>query len=145
MNLAGYLGQYETFRFMERIGIPRMFDHAVTLSDRIRKGLPESRYQCITPPGVRSPIVTFTLSDVDDTRKRLKKANIQVTVISNRMRVSPSVYNDARDGRPTTGRSGFSAARGAGTLALPSPHSCGLLCHLGDEKTIVDMSVDSAG
>ncbi|MCP5117350.1 MAG: aminotransferase class V-fold PLP-dependent enzyme, partial [bacterium] len=97
VNLAGYLGQYETFRYMERIGIARMLDHAVTLAGRIRKGLPASRYRCITPLGMRTPIVTFIPSDLDDTRRRLKKANIQVTTVGNRMRVSPSVYNNNHD------------------------------------------------
>ncbi len=97
LNYAGYVGQYETFRMMEAIGVRRMFEHTVKLVDRLRKELPEASYRPITPPEQKTPIATFLPRDMEDTRRRLERARIQVTLIGNRMRVSPAPYNNEQD------------------------------------------------
>jgi selenocysteine lyase/cysteine desulfurase len=96
VNYSGYAGQYETFKYMERIGIENTLAHIMTLVNRIRKELPETRYRSITPK-TKSPVVTFISKDLKDTRSRLKRANIQATTIGNRLRISPSVYNNEQD------------------------------------------------
>ncbi|MCW5982653.1 MAG: aminotransferase class V-fold PLP-dependent enzyme [Bryobacteraceae bacterium] len=96
-NYAGYAGQYETFKFMESIGIEKMFDHTMKLVNRIRKELPESRYRPITPPGLKTPVVTFMPADMDDAKARVARANIQLTLIGNRMRISPAIFNTEND------------------------------------------------
>jgi selenocysteine lyase/cysteine desulfurase len=93
----GYCGQYETFKVIEELGIDSMFAHSMTLADRIRKELPESKYKCITPEGARSPIIVFIPADYDGTKTKLERANIQATMTGNRLRISPSVYNNQRD------------------------------------------------
>lgn len=97
LNYAGYVGQYETFRMMEAIGVERMFEHTIKLADRLRKELPAASYRPITPPDQKTPIVTFLPRDMEDTRRRLQQARIQVTLIGNRMRVSPAPYNNEQD------------------------------------------------
>jgi selenocysteine lyase/cysteine desulfurase len=97
LNYAGYVGQYETFRMMEAIGVERMFEHTLKLVDRLRKELPEASYRPITPPEQKTPIATFIPRDMEETRRRLERARIQVTLIGNRMRVSPAPYNNERD------------------------------------------------
>jgi selenocysteine lyase/cysteine desulfurase len=97
LNYAGYVGQYETFRMMEAIGVERMFEHTLKLVDRLRKELPEVSYRPITPPEQKTPIATFIPRDMEETRRRLERARIQVTLIGNRMRVSPAPYNNERD------------------------------------------------
>jgi selenocysteine lyase/cysteine desulfurase len=52
----------------------------------------------MTPPDTQGPIVTFAYQDAQKKLEPiLKAANIKVTLGSNRMRVSPSVYNDMGD------------------------------------------------
>ena len=97
VNYAGYAGQYETFKFMNAIGMDRMFDHTLKLVNRIRKELPENRYRCITPAGAKSPVLTYMPADMADTKARINRANIQLTLTGNRMRISPAIFNNDRD------------------------------------------------
>jgi selenocysteine lyase/cysteine desulfurase len=97
INYAGYAGQYEAFRVMEAIGVERMFEHTAKLVNRLKKELPEKAYRPITPPKQKTPIATFIPHDMEGTRARLKRAGVQVTLIGNRMRVSPGPYNNERD------------------------------------------------
>jgi selenocysteine lyase/cysteine desulfurase len=97
LNYAAYVGQYETFRVMEAIGVERLFEHSVKLAERLRKELPPAAYRPITPPDQKTPIVTFLPRDMEETRRRLERARIQVTLIGNRMRVSPAPYNNEQD------------------------------------------------
>ena len=82
---------------MEAIGMDNLFAHNKALVDRIRKEMPESKYKCITPEGVRSPIIVFIPADYEGTQAKLKQANIQATMTGNRLRVSPNVYNNQED------------------------------------------------
>ena len=93
----GYCGQYESFKFMEKIGVENMLAHTTTLVDRIRKELPAKSYRCITPEGARSPIIVFMPRDYADTQARLKRANVQATTTGNRLRISPNIYNNDAD------------------------------------------------
>lgn len=93
----GYCGQYESFKVLEEIGIDKMVAHTMPLVDRIRKELPASKYRCITPAGTRGPVIVFIPSDYDGTKAKLQKANIQATMTGNRLRISPSFYNNQRD------------------------------------------------
>ena len=97
ISREGYCGQYESFKYMEAIGVENMLAHTLPLVDRIRKELPASMYRCITPEGTKSPIIVFMPNDLDDTRNRLKRANIQATTTGNRLRVSPNIYNNQQD------------------------------------------------
>jgi selenocysteine lyase/cysteine desulfurase len=93
----GYCGQYEAFKVLDEIGIESMLAHTMPLVDRLRKELPASRYRCITPSGTRGPVIVFIPSDYEGTKRRLENANIQVTMTGNRLRISPSFYNNQED------------------------------------------------
>ena len=93
----GYCGQYEAFQVLDEIGIDGMMAHTMPLVDRIRKEMPESKYRCITPEGTRGPVIVFVPADYDSTKAKLDKANIQVTMTGNRLRISPSFYNNDAD------------------------------------------------
>jgi selenocysteine lyase/cysteine desulfurase len=93
----GYCGQYEAFRVLEEIGIDNLLAHTMPLVDRIRRELPESKYRCITPPGTRGPLIVFIPVDYAGTRTKLQRADIQVTMTGNRLRISPSVFNNQED------------------------------------------------
>ena len=93
----GYCGQYESFKVMEEVGMDNLFAHNKALVDRVRKGMPESKYRCITPEGINSPIIVFIPADYEGTQAKLKQANIQATMTGNRLRISPNVYNNQED------------------------------------------------
>lgn len=93
----GYCAQYEAFKVLESVGIDGMMSHTMPLVDRLREGLPERRYRCITPEGTRGPVIVFVPADYDGTRAKLTAANIQATMTGNRLRISPSFYNNDQD------------------------------------------------
>ena len=93
----GYCGQYEAFKVLEEVGIESMLEHTMPLVERIRKEMPENKYRCITPEGTRGPVIVFIPSDYDATKAKLEKANIQATMTGNRLRISPSFYNNQQD------------------------------------------------
>jgi selenocysteine lyase/cysteine desulfurase len=111
-SVITYAAQYESFQYIERLGIPQIRRHVQPLVDRLRKELPPLGYQCITPPGTETPIITFTANDVEVTRSRIRAANrdgrakisitgpnsaLTVGRFGNHVRFSVSVYNNDSD------------------------------------------------
>lgn len=88
----------ESLAYLQRIGVDRIHAHRQPLLRRLHEELPRLGFASITPPGSTSAIASFTARDAE-TRfgPRLKQANVSVTLSGDRMRVSPSVYNDMRD------------------------------------------------
>jgi len=104
ISTASHIGcvtQAAALAYIERLGVKRIREHAVPLTDRLQKELPALGYKSITPPGSDSPIVSFQVRDVEATQARLKKANVIVTLRANpresQMRVSVSVFNNMAD------------------------------------------------
>ncbi|MEO7054217.1 MAG: aminotransferase class V-fold PLP-dependent enzyme [Rhizomicrobium sp.] len=80
------------------IGIANIAAHRKALIARLRDELPRRGFAPMTAPETEGPIITFAYQDA---QKKLEPvllaANIKVTLGDNRMRVSPSVYNDMGD------------------------------------------------
>lgn len=83
--------------WLRRVGIENVQTHAQQLAGRLRAELPGLGYACITPEKSRAPIVSFLVPDAKKTAAALERANIDVSLHSAYMRVSPSVYNTAED------------------------------------------------
>ena len=83
--------------YVDDLGVERIAAHAQQLIGRLQTELPALGYPSLTPTGNRSPIVAFRMSDFADTARRLREANIAVTIVPPRMRVSVSVFNDDDD------------------------------------------------
>ena len=49
------------------------------------------------PPGSKPALISFAVKDTAPYASRLKKANVNVRVGENFIRLSPSVYNDMSD------------------------------------------------
>ena len=65
---------------------------------RLHDELPRLGFTSITPPGTTSAIASFTARDAEKRfAARLKQANVSVTLGGDRMRVSPSFFNDSAD------------------------------------------------
>ena len=65
---------------------------------KLRERLPRLGFTCITPEGTRSSIISFTASGAEQRfGERLRRANVAVSLAGDRMRVSPSIFNDLGD------------------------------------------------
>jgi selenocysteine lyase/cysteine desulfurase len=111
-SVITYAAQYESFKYIESLGIPNIRQHVRPLVNRLRKELPPLGYTCITPPGTETAIITFTARDAEATRNKIRAANrsgrakisitgpnsaLTVGRFGNHVRFSVSVYNNDRD------------------------------------------------
>jgi selenocysteine lyase/cysteine desulfurase len=67
------------------------------LVDAIQERMRRRGVQPLTPAGTRSPIVAFAWKDAASLAPRFQQAGVAVTLVANRIRVSPSVFNDLND------------------------------------------------
>jgi selenocysteine lyase/cysteine desulfurase len=84
--------------YLQRIGVARIHAHRQPLLQRLHQELPRLGFTAITPPGTSSAIAAFTARDAEKRfAARLKRANVAVTLNGERLRVSPSLFNDIPD------------------------------------------------
>ena len=83
--------------YLRDIGADRIEEHRQPLLDLLRKEMPNLGFECVTPAGTTSPIITFTMAEGARVRERLNKAGIDISVYPNHLRFSPSIYNDLTD------------------------------------------------
>lgn len=111
-SVITYAAQHESFRYIERIGVPNIRAHARSLTDRLQRELPDLGFTPITPKGTDSPIVTFLCKDTESVRRKIEKAartgrarisitgpNSALTVgrFGNHIRFAVSVFNNQED------------------------------------------------
>jgi selenocysteine lyase/cysteine desulfurase len=111
-SVITYAAQYESFQYIERLGVPGIRNHVRPLVNRLRKELPPLGYTCITPAGTETPIITFVSHDIESTKAKIREANqsgrakisitgpnsaLTVGRFGNHVRFSVSVYNNDRD------------------------------------------------
>jgi selenocysteine lyase/cysteine desulfurase len=98
VSYVSYAGQYEALKRMLAWGVANIYAHTKPLCDRLKKELPALGYRLITPSEAASSIVVVQAKDLAATRKKLERANIQVTTTGqNRLRISPALYNNMQD------------------------------------------------
>jgi selenocysteine lyase/cysteine desulfurase len=84
--------------YLQRIGVARIHAYRQPLLQRLHQELPRLGFTAITPPGTSSAIAAFTARDAEKRfAARLKQANVAVTLSGERLRVSPSLFNDIHD------------------------------------------------
>lgn len=83
--------------YIRVLGLENIQRHRQPLLDKARHELERRGYRCMTPPGATSPILTFIYEDASKLSARLDAARIKVTLAQNRIRISPSVFNDMGD------------------------------------------------
>ncbi|MBI1788955.1 MAG: aminotransferase class V-fold PLP-dependent enzyme, partial [Acidobacteria bacterium] len=111
-SVITYAAQYESFKYIEKLGIDRIRAHARSLTDRLQKELPPLGFTPITPKGTESPIVTFLCNDTEQVKAKIRaaavtgKAKISITGpnsaltvgrFGNHIRFSVSVFNNQED------------------------------------------------
>jgi selenocysteine lyase/cysteine desulfurase len=88
----------ESLAYLQRIGVDRIHAHRQPLLRRLHDALPRLGFTPITPPGTTSAIAAFTAPAAEKRfAARLKQANVSVTLSGERLRVSPSLFNDMHD------------------------------------------------
>lgn len=87
----------ETLPYIRKIGVERIHAHRQPLLKKLREEMPRLGFTSITPPESTSAITSFTMKDRAKVVERLKKANVNVRVAEDFLRVSPSVFNDMGD------------------------------------------------
>ena len=97
-SYEGAICAQESLAYIHRLGVKNIRNHARTLTDRLQEELPQRGYPTITPRGTESPIVAFEVNDPPATTVRLRDAGVHVAMrYGNKMRLSPSVYNNQED------------------------------------------------
>jgi selenocysteine lyase/cysteine desulfurase len=98
VSFVAYAGQYEALKRILALGMDNIYAHAKPMCDRLKKELPGLGYKLITPPDAPSSIVTVQSRNLKETQEKLRKADIQVTTTgTNRVRISPALYNNMED------------------------------------------------
>jgi len=87
----------ETLPYLRKIGIEKIQAHRQPLLKKLREEMPRLGFIPLTPPESTSAIISFTMKDRANVLERLKKANVNVRVAEDFLRVSPSVFNDMGD------------------------------------------------
>jgi selenocysteine lyase/cysteine desulfurase len=84
--------------YLRRIGVDRIARYRAPLLERLQAELPSRGFESLTPPGSNAPLVVFAF---EGAARRLgpalAAARIKVQLYKNRIRISPSVYNDMGD------------------------------------------------
>jgi selenocysteine lyase/cysteine desulfurase len=111
-SVITYAAQYESFKYIERLGVERIQAHAQSLIRRLQKELPSLGYRPITPPDAGTPIATFLAPDAEAVKAKIRAAartgrarisitgpNSALTVgrFGNHVRFSVSVFNNQQD------------------------------------------------
>ena len=68
------------------------------MMDTIQRELRRRGYHVITPPDSKTQIVAVALKDAESRlAERMKKADVQLTLLTNRIRISVSTFNTMND------------------------------------------------
>ena len=86
-----------SLNYIQQLGVENIQAHRKPLLLRLHKEMPRLGFDPMTPAESTSPIVTFAKKDARDFAAKLKRANVDIAVYPHRVRISPSVYNDAAD------------------------------------------------
>ena len=87
----------ETLPYIRKIGVEKIQAHRQPLLKKLREEMPHLGFGLLTPPESTSALISFTMKDRANVVERLKKANVNVRVAEDFLRVSPSVFNDMGD------------------------------------------------
>ncbi|MEO7651918.1 MAG: aminotransferase class V-fold PLP-dependent enzyme [Bryobacteraceae bacterium] len=107
-SVVTYAAQYESLRYIEKLGVANIRAHANRLIARLQKELPPLGYAPITPKGTESSIVTFLCKDAEAVRRKIRASRAKILLtgpnsaltvgrFGNHIRFSVSVFNNDKD------------------------------------------------
>ncbi|HXR94479.1 MAG TPA: aminotransferase class V-fold PLP-dependent enzyme [Rhizomicrobium sp.] len=84
--------------YVQRLGVENIARHRQPLIARLQDEMPKLGFLPLTPKETTGPVVAFTYKDAAKRLDPLLKAErITISTYDNRIRISPSVYNDMDD------------------------------------------------
>jgi selenocysteine lyase/cysteine desulfurase len=84
--------------YLQRLGIENIQAHRQPLLRRLREEMPRLGFTALTPPESTSALAVYMMPGVERRfANRLKAANVAVSVYTDRIRIAPSIFNDAHD------------------------------------------------
>jgi selenocysteine lyase/cysteine desulfurase len=98
-SYEGAVCAQESVKYILDLGVDNIRAHARTLTERLQEELPAiDGYTSITPKGNESPILAFACEEPEAAMQKSKDAGVFVAMrYGNKMRISPSVYNNQED------------------------------------------------
>ena len=97
VSYLGYSAVYEGIKFLNRVGVENFLAHSLRLVARIRDRIDSAKYELVSPRTDRSPIITCRTPDARRLNPALREARADLSVSSNRVRISPAIYNNEKD------------------------------------------------
>ena len=84
--------------YIQRLGVDAIAANRRPLMARLRQGLARPGFIPLTPPDSSGPILAYAIKGAAARfDARLKAAGVRISTYENRIRISPSVYNDMDD------------------------------------------------
>lgn len=83
--------------YIKRLGVENIQSYRQPLLRRLETAVPRLGYEPMTPAGSTSPIIAFAKKETRELAQRLRRANVDIAVLPNRIRISPSIYNGQAD------------------------------------------------
>jgi selenocysteine lyase/cysteine desulfurase len=97
-SYEGAICAQESLSYILRLGVHHIRNHARSLTDRLHEEMPALGYPSITPRHNESSIVAFEIADPAAAMAKTREAGVHVAMrFGNKMRISPSVYNNQED------------------------------------------------
>ncbi|MBL7734205.1 MAG: aminotransferase class V-fold PLP-dependent enzyme [Chitinophagaceae bacterium] len=97
-SYEGVICAQAALKYISELGVANIRQYVRTLTKKLSAEMPRLGYPSITPEGNDSPIVVFTVKTPDATMRKLRQANIHVAMrFGNKLRISPSIYNNNSD------------------------------------------------
>jgi selenocysteine lyase/cysteine desulfurase len=88
----------QSLTYIQSLGVEAIMRHRQPLLDRLRLELPKRGFSLLTPSDSSGPILVFSFKGAAARfGKALRDARIRISTYENRVRISPSVYNDLDD------------------------------------------------
>lgn len=95
---AAIVALAQSLDMITRLGVNTIENHRQPLLRRLESTLPMMGIRSMTPAGSTSPIATFIYPNaMERLQTRLAKAQINIELYADRIRISPSVYNSMDD------------------------------------------------
>jgi len=83
-----------SLNYLNAVGVESIARYRQPMIRRLQEKLPEHGFLPLTPIDADTPLVCFAYRDAQKLKPRLDAADINIQLYENRIRISPSFYND---------------------------------------------------
>jgi selenocysteine lyase/cysteine desulfurase len=88
----------QSIPYLRRIGVEKIQAYRQPMLRRLQQEMPRLGFAAITPKDSPSALISFTMSGAEKRfAERLKQARVAVSLYGDRIRISPSLFNDMGD------------------------------------------------